>query len=243
MISPLVRLLSLGLEPNDRDAALGDLEESGASSTRALIDIVGLLARHRWPWFALAAVALPLGILLRIASADASDGNAVTLWFYTNNWDWELVRDIAFRQDFAVNATQVSFSLLFLACCSWIAGLTLRTANPAIALTVVAGALFLDPLPHQFPPVDAVVFDGAFYGVLFPLLVRTLLVLVPFRLGMLTGTKSATLRAAALVTLCIVVVVLWTPAQSLVSILKFAACWPALYWIINQRTAKEVASS
>ncbi|HEY3740227.1 MAG TPA: hypothetical protein VGL53_10300 [Bryobacteraceae bacterium] len=178
-----VRIFSTALTSHDRDAALGDLIESGARPLRALLDVLGLVARRRWPWLALAAV----GILLRIASSNTTDGNSVTLWFYTNNWDWELLRDIAFRQNIAQNATEVSLSFLFLACCSWIAGLiSRRVATPAVALTLVAAALFLDRLPHEYSPVEAVVFDGAFYRILFPILVKTLLVLLPFRFGMLT---------------------------------------------------------
>ena len=59
------------LDRDERDAVLGDLSESGESSGRALLDILGLVIRRHaalwndWrPWFAALIVALPATLLL-----------------------------------------------------------------------------------------------------------------------------------------------------------------------------------
>jgi hypothetical protein len=59
------------LEPDEREAVLGDLQEAGESAWDALLDVAGLLARRRlalwkdWrPWLASFGLALPASLLL-----------------------------------------------------------------------------------------------------------------------------------------------------------------------------------
>jgi len=71
VVKSLLELMSRRLEPDEREAVLGDLSEDGASDWRCLIEITGLVIRRHaalwqdWrPWFAALAVALPGTFLL-----------------------------------------------------------------------------------------------------------------------------------------------------------------------------------
>ena len=75
----LVELASKLLEPDERDAVLGDLLEANESSWQALLDILGLVLRRQallWknpqPWFAGFSVALPGTYLLMHASVSVT---------------------------------------------------------------------------------------------------------------------------------------------------------------------------
>ncbi len=75
----LAEKLSRLLEPDERDAALGDFAESGIAGGSALIEVLGLIARRQaalwndWrPWVALAGVVAPLGMLLSLVLGSIS---------------------------------------------------------------------------------------------------------------------------------------------------------------------------
>ena len=70
-VRSLLELMSRRLEPDEREAVLGDLSEDGASDCRSLIEITCLVVRRHaalwqdWrPWLAALAVALPGTFLL-----------------------------------------------------------------------------------------------------------------------------------------------------------------------------------
>ena len=67
----LLGLLSRLLEPDDRDAVLGDFAESNLPARTAFCDLLGLIARRqadswkRWrPWLALFGIVGPVSLML-----------------------------------------------------------------------------------------------------------------------------------------------------------------------------------
>src|SRR5262245_47725571 len=91
----LVDLLSALLEPDERNAVLGDLTESRASGSRALWDVLGLVCRRQltlWagfrPWLAVVAIILPLGMLLSHVSRWFADTTVLYTSHYWVLWDF-----------------------------------------------------------------------------------------------------------------------------------------------------------
>src|SRR4051794_31664948 len=89
----LVDLLSRMLNPDERDAVIGDQAESDVSGGQALRDLLGLIVRRQmalwqgWLWcLVLTGLFIPLGPLLTVFSRRTADGNAIYLWLYANNW-------------------------------------------------------------------------------------------------------------------------------------------------------------
>jgi hypothetical protein len=82
----LAEFASQALQPDERDAVLGDFAESGASGGQALMGVLGLVARREaalwkdWrPWLVLVGLVVPLAWLLSIASRLVADTSAVYL--------------------------------------------------------------------------------------------------------------------------------------------------------------------
>jgi len=81
------------LDPDDRNAVLGEFSESGTSGAQALFDLLGLIVRRQlalwrdWhPWLALMGVVIPLGVLLSVACRGLAEGSATTLYLHINGW-------------------------------------------------------------------------------------------------------------------------------------------------------------
>jgi hypothetical protein len=199
----LAELLSQTLDPLERDAALGDLAESGGASARALRDIFGLVARRQaapwkppWPWFALFAIVLPFGAFLTMVSRLTTFSSSVTIWLYAGNWDWALLGDAAYRHDLAKYGAEVLLSYLTLACWAWTTGFLLANLSRGavivngIALCVVLlPGLFLGiPLNRGDP--NSAVFELTFYRVMLLPIIHTALVLVPSVGGMRMGFNA-----------------------------------------------------
>ncbi len=212
-----VDIVSRMLEPGERDAVRGDFAESGETGGQALRGLLGLVLRRQtalwkdWrPWLALVAAVAPLGILLSLVSRRMAQSSAVTSWLYLNNWDWTYVRNTGFRLDFAHDVAVVLFEFLLLSCWSWTSGFVLgffsRRAiwiNGALFCLVLVTvellgmpqflgrSLFLSQA-DTFSP-NAAVFAVAFYREVFPLIVHTVLVLLPSLWGMRQGLRLARL--------------------------------------------------
>jgi hypothetical protein len=209
----LVDIVSRMLEPDERDAVRGDFAESGEKSGQALRGLLGLALRRQtalwrnWrPWLALVLAVAPFGILLSLVSRRMAQSSAVTSWLYLNNWDWTYVRNTGFRVDFARDVAIVLFEFLLLSCWSWTSGFVLgylsRRAiwiNGALFCLVLVtvellgmprflGRSLLLSRADDFSPNSAV-FAGAFYREVFPLIVHTILVLVPSLWGMRQGLR------------------------------------------------------
>jgi hypothetical protein len=89
----LVNKASGLLDPDERNAVLGDFSESGTSGAQALCDVVDLIVRRQlalwrdWhPWLALMGVVVPLGILLSVACRGLVEGSTTTFYLYVNGW-------------------------------------------------------------------------------------------------------------------------------------------------------------
>ena len=208
----LVELSSGLLDTDEREAVLGDVLESGDSGPQAFLGVVGLVVRRQvvlwqnWrPWAVLLAVILPLGFLVSIVSRETSDGSAVYIWMYANNWDWGVARNPGFWRLLCQSSISISLWYLTLGCWSWVAGFVVgflsrgmeRINGWLLCLILMLGEL---GAPRYFGYVfeyeqrafglgqpsdgNAVVFDIAFYRVVFPLMVQITLVALPALWGM-----------------------------------------------------------
>ena len=194
-----VDVVSRTLDPAEREAVLGDLAESGVSGHRALREVLGLVVRRQaalwneWrPWLALAGLVIPFAILLSLFARRTADGSAIYIWLYANNGDWSILANPAFRDDFAGFAAGILWSYLTLMFCSMIGGLVLgilpRRTIPVngvlFCLTLFVVQLLEARSSPDRGPVNAEVFEPAFYRVIFPLLVQLILVVPPSLWGM-----------------------------------------------------------
>lgn len=217
----LVDILSLMLEPDEREAVRGDLTESSESGPKALRDVIGLVVRRqailwtaRRPWLALVFLVVPLGTLLCLVSRRIADKSAVYIWLYANNWDWAIFRGYpAFRHDFLQYAVAILIGFLTLFCWSWSSGLALgavsRGSTPVngvlFGLLLFLGELMGAPPRYLGHALfyrardfsgNAAVFGHAFFRVVFPLIVQATLVLAPSIWAMRQSRRVARLRPA-----------------------------------------------
>jgi hypothetical protein len=212
----LVDVVSRVLEPDEREAVRGDLAEAGETGGQALRDVFGLVFRRQaalWkdcrPWLALVGLVIPVGMLLSVISMLTADGNAINIWLYANNWDWALLESPGFQHGFLRFIVGVSISFLTLMCWSWTIGFVLgalsRGAIPVngalFCVMLVFGELVGAPrvfglFMHRARDFDnnAAVFALTFYRVVFPLIVQTVLVMLPALWGMRQGFRLATLQ-------------------------------------------------
>jgi len=228
----LVDFVSRGLDSAERDAVLGDLAESGESGARELAGVLGLVVRRQaelwkdWrPWVLLMLLILPLGLLLSVASQITARGSATYSWLYLNNWDWSLLQYREFWYELRDSLVVLSVRWVSLACWSWTAGFVLGSVSRRllaangvlICLTLLLCGLFAAPeyLAYVFPdpgPPDASDPVGAlmFYGYVFPLIVRIILVAAPCIWAMRQGSgmgKLPPLVRAVILTTAIVALV------------------------------------
>lgn len=250
----LAEIASQALEPNERDAVRGDLAECGDTAGRALRDVAGLVARRQaelwgdWrPWVVLAALIVPLAMLLSIMSGITADRSATYTWLYANNWDWALLRYREFWYELRDSMAFLFVKFLPLVCWSWTAGLIMGAVSRRLALTnaflfciaLLSGALFGAPRyvawcrefvrqslrlplpPDQHDPISAL----GFYKVVFPLIVVAVLVAIPCLLGMRRGVDLRRLRPSN--------AVIWTVAVVALGVLVIqepgAGFWLAAY--------------
>jgi hypothetical protein len=227
----LVEVVSRSLQPGERDVVRGDLAESGETGKQALRGLLGLVLRRQaalwmdWrPWLVLAGLVAPLGILLSLISRRVADGSAIPIWEYTTNWDRAYVTNAGLRLDLFRSFGMTFMAYLALVFWSWSGGFVLGIlARRTIA---VHGALFCLVLlfaevlgaAQYHAPWHAAVFSLTFYDVIFPLIVQTVLVLLPSIWGMDRGRWPARLP--------------W-PHQAAVLAVTLAvfAALPGLHWI------------
>ena len=196
----LVDIVCRTFEPAERIAVRGDIAESGETATYALYDVAGLFARRQavlwtdWKlWLAFVALVVPFGWILSGVSNRVADGSAIPIWMYANNWTWTYVTNPAFRLDLIHHSFTISKQYLTLFCCSWTCGLMLgvlsRRAIPVIAaiFCLVLLARGIIGTPQLRGHGHEAVFSLVFYNVIFPLIVLTMLVLLPVLWGMRAG--------------------------------------------------------
>ncbi len=90
----LASKIALLLEPAEREAALGDIAESGETGWQAFRSVAGLAVRrqlalwkHFRPWLAMVAVAIPTGLLMGFASRWLASGYNLYSWLLWNYRD------------------------------------------------------------------------------------------------------------------------------------------------------------
>ncbi len=209
----VVAKLSALMEPQDREAVLGDWAESEAGGGRVLVEMAGLVLRQQvghwteWrPWLALSLIALPNGILLGHVAHWWADHNAIYLYLYFGNWTWGYLASPGARSDLISTMATMASQTAALGLWSWTAGAALsmlsgRAWRVAIALFVV---VIVTTVSSTTPARDfggnAAVYSSVFYGDMLPWLFKGGLVLAPSWHGMLCGQRPAPLavRTAAI---------------------------------------------
>jgi hypothetical protein len=248
-----VDLLSRVLEPAEREAVCGDFEESGESEAQALRDLLGLIARRQaalwtgWrPWLALLTVVIPLGITLSQVARQLAGSSAVYSWMYVNNWTMTYLTNTGFRGELLHDALTILLEYLALLFWSWTVGFVVGSLSRGALW--VNGALFslllLAELAVIRPGgygVNAAAFAVEFYRVVWPLILRIGLVLIPSLLGMRYGARLAALSlpqiagwATALVILAACTGIFgWRhfPAHLVPRLLLLIPAWPVAYMI------------
>jgi hypothetical protein len=203
----LVDALAHLLEPAERDAVRGDVAEDGETAPQALREIGGLVIRRQaalwmdWrPWLGLGGLVVPLGLLFSLVSRSLAEGSAIYWWFYVNNWTWGYLESPGARHDLVQLGTGVLRNYLTLACWSWTTGFVLgslsrRTiaVNGALLCLVLFVGTFGTTTTGRANPSNAVVFSLTFYAVFFPLMLRTVLVVIPALSGMRRGARVGSL--------------------------------------------------
>lgn len=194
------------LDPDERDAVLGDLFESGRSGAGALCDLLGLIVRRQlalwrdWhPWLALMGAVVPLGILLSVACRGLAEGSATTFYLYVNGWTWGYIQSLGARHDLLhyMGGTLLSYATLM--CWSYTSGYLIGAlsrratwVNGTLLGLALYGELLLVSQRHN--PYNPTVWSLMFYSMVFPWLLRTLLVFMPSLAGMWTALRSPSQR-------------------------------------------------
>lgn len=219
----LANIVSRMLEPDEREVVLGDFVESGETPGIALCGVFGLVVRRQtklWtgcrPWLALVGLILPIGMMLSIVSRSTTEGSAVYLWLYANNWDWALTTNPGFWRVLADTVVLLFVWWLTLACWSWSAGFLLGSASRSmiringvlLCLMLLFGELvgapryfaYCEDYVHRtfnvpvLPDYNAAVFEFAFYRTLFPLIVQACLVAIAALWGLRQGSGAVRFR-------------------------------------------------
>jgi hypothetical protein len=202
--SRLVDLMARMLEPDERDAVCGDLAESRETGARQLREVAGLVARRHaalwfdWrPWLALAGLALPLGLMLSLFARSVEAESATYAWMFANWWSPSFLTVPGARLELTSNIGRHLLTYMTLVSWAWTCGFVLSSLSRRTAWlngSLFCLVLFGDFLSiREFHPGNNVLFSTTFFRVIFPALLRTLLIAVPALLGMQTGLRRATL--------------------------------------------------
>ncbi len=245
--------VSAALEPLEREAVRGDLAELRVTGVRALCEVSGLVFRRQcsmwadWrPWFALLSIAVPMGTLLSYISRWWSDGSAIYLWLYVNNWTWYYLKSPGARHDLAMFATTLLLQCLALCVWAWSSGYALAfvsrrtTLMTGLFLSGSVAFAALGTMPARNPFNDAV-YSVAFYGVVLPWLFRVGLVLFPAWWGMRRGARAQPLSLHTALLLAGVVLLLTAGTiapfvrglAGVYRLVPFLVLWPIVCVVVN----------
>ena len=195
-----VDLMSRALAPEEREVVRGDIAESGATSGRALRDVLGLAIRQQamlwkqWkPWVVFLCLVLPLTVVLLSMSMRTTGRTAVYSWLYLNNWTTGYLA-AGFRQDLLHDLVFFGLSYFKLIFAAWSAGFAIGFVSRK-AICVHGLLFFLLLLPgvlltaSKYRGLNGPVFALNFYRLILPFLVVTVLVLIPALRGMHDGLR------------------------------------------------------
>lgn len=239
----LVEFLSRLLEPDDRDAALGDFAESNLPVSTALRDLLGLIARRQaaswknWrPWLALLGIVGPVSLMLFLFLLSLSRTFDLYLWIIGNyrHFDPAMLDQTGLSVPHGL-AKLLRHSLLLLGW-SWTAGFALGSlsrrailANGLLVCGIVA-MLFAVTLNILPPPKPFLLFALVALLLAGPLASGTMQGL---RRGRLNPRPALLLAAAiALLTVLSIGSAGWWhggPWNNLQLTLSLLLCWPAAY--------------
>ncbi len=242
-----VEFLSRALAPDERDAVLGDLAESGDRGARALRGVLGLVVRRQaalwkdWrPWLGLLCLALPLGWLLSWNAIGLDRAGDLYLWMARNypTIDPRMLAetDLRLRQ----GIVQLIAASLLLVSKSWISGFMLGIlsrgvmwVNRTAFCLMLACVVFLEISrsgPYRYS-VTGWVLPLTFYTAILPPLMLATLVLMPALRGIARGRRSAVpdSRIAILWTVSILVLAALTHAR--LGIRTLGGYWPVGYFV------------
>jgi hypothetical protein len=221
-----VDLVSQLLAPDDRDAVCGDFTESGVSGGQALREVLGLIVRRQavlwadWrPWLAIVGVVAPLGLLLSYVSRWWADNSAIAAWLYVNNWTWGYLESPGARGNLVAMSTGVLADYLALIGWSWTSGFVLGSLSRrtqwftgTLFCLVVLGGTVGTTSTARAGLGNAAVFSVTFYRVVFPWLLRIVLVLLPALCGMYRSGRQVTLALlpTILAALAVAILTAWT---------------------------------
>jgi hypothetical protein len=226
----LLETICRALEPEERQAVLGDLAESGETGLRALTAVAGLVARRQlglwksWrPWVASLGL-LPL--VLTFSSVAPSTVQMVIQRYPWKNTPMSHQVIILMLCAAALLAVVLSWTVGF------VASSLARRATLSAATVLAMGAVWAicqQQSPHTTP------------GILFTGLLQLALHLAPFahglrcgaRSGRLTPRRSLALAGAAFLLLAILTPFHGRPPQDLLMLAVFS--WPILYLAATAR--------
>lgn len=239
----VVELLSRLLEPDDRDAALGDFAESNLPVGTVLCDLLGLIMRrqaawwNRWqPWLALFGIVGPVTLMLFLFLLSLTRTYDLYLWIVGNyqHFDPAMLDQTGLTVPRGV-AIMVRHSLLLLGW-SWTAGFALASLSRRVILVngmLVCGiiaALLLVALNTAPPPKPLLLLSLVALLLATPLLGGTIQGLRKERLS----PRPALLLAVAIALLTALSI--WNagwwrggPWNNLQLALSLLLCWPAAY--------------
>lgn len=207
----LAERVSRLLEPSDREALCGDLEEYGVTGFVALCDVLSLVIRRQIAalckvrsWLSVTFLVIPVGLFLSVMSRQTADGSAIYLWLYASNLNPDLVRMSGYWRGMAECLPIVFWPCLKLTCASWTAGLLIgiyaRQVRWLNVVGLIAVVLYVETLglPRSFGSIlalsrardyfgNAAVFSGTFYRVWYPTIVVLLFSGLPFNCGLRRG--------------------------------------------------------
>ncbi len=205
--SAVVHLLLRTLNPAERDVVEGDLKELRVPQTRAVRELLGLVARRQiaawlgWrPWAGVVFIVVPLGMVLSLVSRQWAHGTAMSAWFYVDNWTPEYLRSPGARSDLLHATTEFLARGVALMLWAWtvgfaVASVSRRTAWVTCAVfgLVLFGGTVGSTTAGVRNPANAVVYSQALYRVGFPILFRIVFVMFPALHGIRKALREPTL--------------------------------------------------
>lgn len=252
----LVELLSLALAPDEREAVLGDLAESGDGAARALRGVLGLVVRRQaalwkdWrPWLGLFGLALPLGGLLSFNVLSLDHASDLYLWIARNYPTIDQRMLAGTEMGLRHRMLQSAAASLLLVSRSWISGFVLGVLSRGVmwvnrsAFCLTSACVVFTEISRSRPyrySVTGWVFPLQFYTAILPLLLLGALVLAPSLRGIARGRRLAVpdWRIAILWTASIVVLA----AVSHPGLLVLAGYWPVGYLVAMSLSKERLRS-
>ncbi len=182
----------------------GDLAEAGATDARQLREITGLVVRrhaalwfHWRPWLALLGLAVPLSLVLSFFIRGVTVDSAIYLWLFSTWWTPSFLTIPGARVELFSNVGLHLLAFVTLVAWAWTCGFVLSALSRRTLWlngSIFCLVLFVEFLVlPQYRQGNSAVFSLTFFRVVFPLLLRTLLVVVPALWGMQVGVRRATL--------------------------------------------------